>query len=65
MKTRAFLETLADISYISGETKYFTGDSRYDVSSFILWAEEFQRNNRGTNWHEIDYILTVTEFILQ
>ena len=65
MYTRSIIETVADISYIAGESKYFTGDSRYDVSSFIVWAKEFDRNYKSTNWHEVDYILTVTEFTLQ
>jgi hypothetical protein len=32
MKKRKILETLADIAYIAGDMKYFSGDSRADIN---------------------------------
>lgn len=36
------METIADIAYLAGSMKHFTGDSRKDVADFILWAKEFE-----------------------
>lgn len=49
MGHQKLLETLADIAYIAGESKYFTGDSRADVNEFILWAREFEAHHRNTD----------------
>jgi hypothetical protein len=65
MNSRALLETLADISYIAGENRFFTGDSRQDISTFIFWAKEFQRINQNTDWYIVDYRLAVEEFTYQ
>lgn len=58
------LETVADISYIAGEMKYFTGNSREDISSFIFWAKEFEEKHRKTDWNNYneDYILAITNY---
>ena len=65
MNNIKLLETVADISFIAGENKFFTGNSREDVSNFILWAIEFQNKNSKTNWNEADYILSIDEFAKQ
>ena len=62
MKDQKLLETLADISYLAGENNFFSGNSRSDVSCFILWAIEFEKANSKTDWDEIDYILSIEEF---
>jgi hypothetical protein len=56
------LETLADIAYIAGSQNWFSGDSRLDISDFILWAKEFEEVNAKTDWYRKDYILAVTVF---
>lgn len=65
MKNQKLTETVADISFIAGEMKYFSGNSREDVSNFILWANQFQKENSNTNWHEVDYRLTIEKFTIQ
>ena len=62
MKKRKILETLADIAYIAGDMKYFSGDSRADINCFIYWATEFEKMNRKTDWDEVDYILAIEAF---
>ena len=56
------LETLADIAYIAGDMKYFSGDSRADINCFIYWTNEFEKLNAKTNWDEVDYILAIEAF---
>lgn len=65
MKNQKLIEAVADISFIAGEMKYFSGNSREDISNFILWANQFQKENSKTNWLEVDYRLTIEKFILQ
>ena len=65
MKNYKLLETIADISFIAGENKFFTGDSRADVSEFIIWANEFEKKNSKTNWDDVDYLLAIEEFTSQ
>lgn len=60
---RKLLETVADIAYTAGEVGYFSGDSRADISEFIHWAKMFQEEHKRTNWDEVDYLLTVQEFV--
>jgi hypothetical protein len=62
MKNQKILETVADISFIAGELKYFSGDSRADVSNFILWANQFEKENSYTNWDDANYILEIEKF---
>ena len=62
MKNQKLLETIADISFIAGEANFFSGDSRADVSNFILWAKEFQLKNSKTNWGETDYRIAIERF---
>lgn len=62
MISQKLLETLADISYIAGYEKYYSGDSRADIREYIWWAEEFERIHANTNWDKLDYILTIDAF---
>lgn len=43
MDNYRLLETIADISYIADESKYFAGDSKCDINTFIYWANEFEK----------------------
>ena len=65
LKTRNLLETLADIAYIAGTQKYFSGDSRTDIKEFIWWAQQFEELNRNTNWNSEDYMLEIEKFVNQ
>ena len=58
------LESLADIAYYAGESRYFTGNSRADVSEFIRWAKEFEEKNKDEDWDSRDYILEIREFFM-
>ncbi|MBI2270450.1 MAG: hypothetical protein HYU69_08865 [Bacteroidetes bacterium] len=62
MKKQKLLETVADIAYIAGQMKFYSGDSRADISNFIYWANEFEKKNLKTNWEEANYILAIQEF---
>ena len=62
MYNQKLLETIADISFIAGENKFFSGDSRADIFSFILWANEFEKENSKTNWSEVDYRISIEKF---
>ncbi len=59
-------EVVADIAYIAGLKKYYSGDSRIDMDDFISWAEEFEKKWKGKKWGEDDtqndYILEVEKF---
>jgi hypothetical protein len=58
------VETIADIAYIAGANKFFSGDSRLDISEFIRWAQDFENINSSTNWDEKDYISAIEEFTM-
>lgn len=62
MNYNTLLETLSDISYIAGELNYFSGDSRADISNFIIWAQEFEVIHGPTDWTEKDYIEEIRKF---
>ena len=64
MENGKLIETIADIAYIAGENRFFSGDSRSDVSEFLRWAEEFQANNNFTNWDEENYQLAIQHFTI-
>lgn len=36
------LETATDIAYIAGGRKYYSGDSRADIATFVEWARAFE-----------------------
>lgn len=65
MHSQKLLETVADISFIAGERKFFSGNSREDISNFILWAHEFQKQNAKVNWNEVDYRLDIENFAME
>ena len=64
MENQKLLETVADIAYIAGQQKFYTGDSRADISEFIYWASGFEKKNVHTDWDEIDYIIEIEEFTM-
>jgi hypothetical protein len=64
-KTYSLCEAVADISYLAGEHKYYSGNSRQDIGDFIQWAFEFEKINNGVKWgidSNIDYIDAITSF---
>ncbi len=64
MNNRMLYETIADISYLAGQNKYFSGDSREDIFNIINWAKEFEKVNLRIDWDTNDYILIIEEFTL-
>jgi len=62
MENREMHETIADISYIAGHRRYYSGDSRMDMSNFIFWAKEFEKMNQNEVWEERDYMLEIEAF---
>ena len=64
MDNKRLLETVADISYIAGQTQYFSGDSRRDILEIIFWAKEFEEIHKNTNWDFEDYIMTINGFAI-
>ena len=56
------LETVADISYLAGQKRYYSGNSREDIATFIWWAKEFETFHRDTNWDKTDYMLTIQAY---
>lgn len=65
MKNHKLLETVADIAYQSAQLKFYSGDSRADVSEFIRWAIQFEKLNLNTDWNENDYILSIEKFTME
>ncbi|MDI6722452.1 MAG: hypothetical protein QMD97_02745 [Candidatus Aenigmarchaeota archaeon] len=62
MENVKLLETVADIAYIAGFHKYYSGNSRLDISEYIQWAVEFEKVHQKTDWDKADYMLLVEEF---
>jgi hypothetical protein len=62
MRKTKILETIADIAYIAGYHKYYSGDSRLDASLFLEWATEFEKLHHKTAWEQKDYISLIEEF---
>ena len=64
MENYKLLEAVADIAYYAGQMKFYSGDSRDDISEYIRWAKEFEDFHSETNWdeHTIDYIWAIEEF---
>ena len=59
------LETLTDIAFLAGSKGLYSGNSREDVRTFRLWAEEFEERTKDVQWNEDinrDYISEVEEF---
>lgn len=38
-RTYSLCEAVADISYIAGKEKYYSGNARADIATFIEWAQ--------------------------
>jgi hypothetical protein len=63
MSNYNLLEALADIAYIAGNLKYYGGDSRGDIATFIELAKEFEKIHKKTEWGvDEDYIDAITAF---
>ena len=65
MNNLKLLETVADISYIAGCEKYYSGNSRVDISEYIIWAKEFEKNHRDTDWNNIDYMSVIEKYAIE
>lgn len=65
MENKKMNETIADISYIAGCRRYYSGDSRIDMSVFINWAKEFEEMNKNEVWENRDYMLEIELFANQ
>ena len=64
-KIYALCEDVADIAFIAGAAKYYSGDSREDIANFIAWAKEFEEQNNNIEWgvtSEDDYIDAICKF---
>lgn len=61
---RDYAETIADIAYEAG-TRGFrpTGNSRDTISTIIAWADEFSRQNQGTDWINKEYLDEIYNFM--
>lgn len=65
MENKKMNETIADISYIAGYRRYYSGDSRIDMSVFINWAKEFEEVYKNEVWEDRDYMLEIEAFANQ
>lgn len=65
MENKKMNETIADISYIAGCRRYYSGDSRIDMSVFINWAKEFEEVYKNEVWEDRDYMLEIEAFANQ
>ena len=62
MSSRKLLESVADISYIAGNSRYYSGNSREDISEFIYWANEFEKKHKHTDWEYEDYMTEIINY---
>ena len=62
MNNLKLLQTVADISYIAGCGKYYSGNSRFDISEYIWWAKEFEQIHKKTDWGNEDYMLAIEQY---
>ena len=65
MNSLKLLQTVADISYIAGYNKHYSGNSRLGISEYIIWAREFEQIHQKTDWDNVDYMLTIELFANQ
>lgn len=65
MENKKLYETIADIAYIAGNHRYYSGDSRVDISDIIYWSKEFEKKNRFTDWGKHDYMIEIESFANQ
>ena len=56
------MATVADISYIAGTRKHYSGNSRFDIAEFIYWAKEFEKIHKRTDWDQEDYMLAIEKY---
>lgn len=49
-ETYSLAEAIADIAFTAGYHRYYSGDSREDISSFVYWAQEFEEKYKGVKW---------------
>ena len=49
-KIYSLCEAVADIAYAAGYRKFYSGDSRQDISDFIEWSKEFEEKWKGKEW---------------
>jgi hypothetical protein len=61
--SRKLLEATADIAYIAGVKGYYSGNSRADINNFIYWAEQFEKQNKKTDWDSESYIKAIEDFV--
>ena len=62
MEIKKLHESIADIAYIAGYRRYYSGDSRIDMSEIIAWAKEFEKMNQNAIWEERNYMTEIEEF---
>jgi hypothetical protein len=62
MNNLKLLQAVADISYIAGYEKHYSGNSRFDISEYIWWAKEFEQIHKKTDWDNEDYMLAIEQF---
>jgi len=56
------METVADISYIAGYKRYYSGNSRIDISEYIHWAKQFEKMHKDADWDNEDYMLAIEQY---
>ena len=62
MNNLKLFQAVADISYIAGYEKHYSGNSRFDISEYIHWAMEFEQIHKNTDWDNEDYMLAIEQF---
>jgi len=62
MNNLKLMETIADISYIAGYKKHYSGNSRFDISQYIIWAKGFEQIHKNTDWDNEDYMLSIEQY---
>lgn len=62
MQNQKLFDAIADIAYAAGYNNHYSGNSRLDIAEYILWAKEFEKIHKRTNWDELDYMLEIEKF---
>jgi len=62
MQNLKLLETLANIAYIAGYKRYYSGTYQDDINEFISWATEFELMHKNTNWKKLNYRYAIEQF---
>ena len=65
MNNLKLIQTVADISYIAGYKKHYSGNSRFDIAEYLIWAKDFEQIHLVTNWDIEDYMLTIEQYANQ